>query len=115
MARTTLTIETAAGAAPLAENALTFTAADVANGNQFVHTGRELLLVKNTGVGANNVTLLSVAIAGRQDPKNSVAQSIPAGEERLYGPFGNGWRQTDGYVYINGDNAEVTFCAIRYA
>lgn len=114
MARTTLTPEVAPGSTPLDEEVLTFTAADVANGNQFAHTGRELLIVENVGAGSHNVTLQSVAVNGRQDPLHNTSQAVPAGERRLYGPFGNGWRQTDGYVYVNSDHAELEFCVIRY-
>lgn len=113
MPRTTLTKEIAPGATPLTENVLAFTAADVANGNQFAHTGRDYLIVENSGATSRNVTLQSVAVNGRQDPKHNTAQAIPAGERRLYGPFKEGWRQSDGFVYLNGDNAEVKFCVIE--
>ena len=114
MPRTTLTAEAAPGTNPLAENVLTFTAADVANGNQFTHTGHELLIVENSGAVERNVTLLSLAVAGRLDPKHNTAQPMPAGQRRVYGPFANGWRQTDGFVYVNGDHAEVKFCVLSY-
>lgn len=114
MARTTIPIEQAPGAAPLAENVLAWTNADTVNGNQFTHTGREILLVWNSSTtAARNVTLQSVAINGRQDPKHNTAQSVPIGEYRVYGPFGEGWKQTDGNVYVNGDNAELRFLVIR--
>lgn len=114
MARTSLTAEVAPGSNPLAANTLTMTAADVANGNQFAHTGRELLLVENVGAASHNVTLQSVAIAGRQDPLHNTAQAVPAGEKRIYGPFGDGWRQSGDMVYVNSDHAELEFAVIRY-
>lgn len=116
MARTTLTPEAEPTVNPLAENTLAFTVADVANGNQFAHTGRELLIVENIhATVAKTVTLQSVTINGRQDPKHNVAQSIPALERRAYGRFGEGWKQSDGYVYVNGESVDVKFCVITLA
>lgn len=116
MPRTILTPEVAPGSQPLAENVLTFTAADVANGNRFAHTGKEVVLVRNANAGstAREVTFQSVAIRGRQDAKHNTGQSVPAAQVRVYGPFDDGWRQSDGYVYCNGDNAELQFCVLRY-
>jgi hypothetical protein len=114
MPRTALSIESAPGSTPLAANTLTMTAADVANGNQFAHTGRELLLVENVGASSHNVTLQSVAVAGRQDPLHNTSQAVPAGEKRLYGPFGDGWRQSGDVVHVNADHAEIKFAVIRY-
>lgn len=113
-ARTDLPIEVALGATPLTKEVLAFTAADVALGNEFIWTGSEVLVARNTGAGARNVTFQSVATNGRQDPFHATAIELAAGEFALFGPFdGRGWRQTDGYVQVSADNAEVTFCVIR--
>lgn len=115
MARTTLTIETAPEATPLTENVIALLTADVANGNQFAHTGRELLYVENQhATVAQTVTFQSVAINGRQDPKHNIAQSVPALERRFYGPFKEGWKQVDGFVYVNGGTTDIKFVVLRF-
>lgn len=113
MPRTTLPVTDAVAASPLTAVNPTETSADVANGNQFPHTGREVLEAFNSDTVAHNVTLHSVPVRGRQDPLHATAQSIPAGGRRVYGPFGDGWRQTDGYVYVNADHATVRFRVLR--
>ncbi len=115
MARTTITPEVLPTGTPLTEEVLTWTNADVANGNAFQWTGKEILLVWNSdGVSARNVTVQSVAINGRQDPKHNIAQSIPFGEYRVYNFRGEGWKQpADGMVYVSGDNVAVRFIVLR--
>lgn len=114
MARTTIAPEVVPTGTPLTEEVVAWVDADAANGNQFVHTGKEILLVYNSGAGARTFTPTSVALNGRHDPKNSVAQSVAAGLLRIYNFRGEGWKQTaDGMVYINGEHAELKFMVIR--
>ena len=111
MARTTLTKTTARGefgtySANSAD--LTMTAADASNGNQFLATGKDLLIAHNTGAGARTVTVQSVADEkGRTG--NIGAYSLGAGEYGVIGVFTNqqGFKQTDGYIYVDGEHAEV--------
>lgn len=92
---------------------LTFTAADATNKEQVALTGREIIIARNTGAGARTVTITSTADElGRTD--DITADSIPAGEFHIYGPFGlEGWEQTDGNLYFEAEHAEVTFAIIR--
>lgn len=114
MARTDLPIEPAPGAAPLTAEVLTWTAADVTNGNQFAFTGRELLLVRNVGAATYTVTFQAIAVAGRQDPQHNTAINVTAGAYVLFGDFDlKGWRQTDGKLYVSANNAAVEFLVIR--
>ena len=119
MARVTLVPERvdAATGLPLAANVLTFTAADVTDFNRFRHTGKEVLLVRNTGATPRNVKFQSVAIGGRQDALHNTNIAIPAGETHLFNFLGPGWRQSsgadEGYVQVDGDNAELTFCVLQ--
>ncbi len=61
-------------------------AGDVVNGNQADCTGKELLLVQNTDIGAGTVT-----IAGKADEYGRTgeitAYSVGAGEIAIFGPF----------------------------
>ena len=103
---------------PLAADSadFTWTAADQANdGNDTPHTGREIILVRNDNVGAQTVTVHSIA-----DPYNRegdiAAYSLAAGDYAAFGPFqGAAWRQTDGKLWFNGSAADVFFAVLRLA
>lgn len=113
MARTTIAPDVVPTNTPLTAEAVVWTAADATNGNQFQWTGKEILLVYNSGAGSRSFTPTSVAINGRQDPKSGVAQSMAAGSLALWNFRGEGWKQSDGYVYIDGSHAEVMFMVLR--
>lgn len=114
MARTTIAPEVVPTNAPLTAETIAWTNADVANGNQLAYTGRDLLLVWNSdGAVARNVTFQTVAINGRQDPIHNIPQSVPSTEYRMYNLRGEGFQQTDGFVYVSGDNVAVRFVVIR--
>ena len=90
-----------------------FTAADSVNGNSFVSTGRELLLVHNTGGSAYTVTVSSVA-DGLARTGDITAYSVGAGLFSMLGPFLQpGWQQSDGTVHVTASNAAVTLAVIR--
>lgn len=114
MARTTLSKTTALGAYGDYSGAdsadLTMTAADTSNQNQFVASGRDLVIAHNTGGSAYTVTITS-----KEDPHYGrlgtiTTYSIGAGEIAIFGPFKRpGWVQSDGYVYLEASNAAVDF------
>jgi len=113
MARTVITSEVMPTNTPLALEDLTFTAADTSNGNAFAYTGRDALIVWNSHASTTyTFTPTSVAINGRQDPKNGVAQNLTAGQFMLVNYRGEGWKQSDGNVYIDANNAAIKFCPI---
>ena len=120
MARPTLTRTTPLGpfpTLPVSANALdvTMTAADATNNNQFVLDGPVLIVARNSGAGARTITLTSVADAVTKNRTGDVtAYSIGAGETAAF--LINdmaGWRQTDGYMYLEAEHAEVLFGIIR--
>ena len=114
MPRTSLPIVTAPGAVPLTAETLTWTAADVANGNAFALTGREVLLVRNVGAATRTVTFQSKAIRGRHDPLHNSAQNVVAGAYVAYGPIPvQGFRQSDQMLYVSANHAEIEFCVLR--
>lgn len=93
---------------------LTTLAADPANDEQVVLTGRQIVIARNSGAGAHTVTFTSVASPatfGRSG--NIAAYSLGAGELAAFGPFElTGWIQTDGRLYFEADDAEVIFSVI---
>jgi hypothetical protein len=109
MAKTTLNKTNAPGAYASATQLVTMTAADVANGNQFPFSNKDLLIIQNTGAGAHTVTITS--IADDQGRLGSItAENINAGEIKVFGPMKSaGWQQTDGYIYLSANHAEVKF------
>lgn len=113
MARQNVAVTAAPGAYTDASTVVTFTAADPVNKEQVTVTGRELILIRNTGAGAATWTATSTDDPhGRTD--DITAESIAAGEIRLFGPVAmSGWRQTDGKLYFEASAATVTFAVIR--
>ena len=90
-----------------------FTAADNVNGNSFVSTGRELLLVENTDAGAQTFTVTSVADSllrtGDVGP-----YSMASGANALFVVAAQpGWKQTDGTVHVTASAATVKFAVVR--
>jgi hypothetical protein len=119
MARTTLTKTTPPGAFPTLPPAadsldVVFTAADVANKNQFKLETGDIVLAWNTHATTTyTVTLTSIA-----DDKNRqgdvTAYSLAAGDVMVFGPLQQkGWRQTDGNMYLEASNAAVKFAILR--
>lgn len=113
MPRTTLTTTTAPGSNNYAGVALTMTVADVGNLNDFVASGKDLIVAHNTGASTYTITVTSVA-----DPygrtKDISAVNITAGAYMVFGPLEvTGWLQTDGKVYLQANNASVKFGIVR--
>lgn len=114
MARTALTTTAVPNPYAAAGVAITFTAADTANQNQVVLTGREIVVAHNTGATPHTVTITSSA-----DPynrtKDITAEAIAAGELRVYGAGMAlaGWQQTDGKLYLEANHAEVKFGILK--
>jgi hypothetical protein len=120
MPETALTVQTAKGPYPgtVAANDLdiTWTAGDAVNGNSFISTGRELLLVRNDDAGAQTLTLKSVADTFARTADIS-AYSVGIGE---YAAFWvgdrQGWTTGGGLVLINPvASANLFFAVLRLA
>lgn len=122
MARTTIAVVNPPGAYPALplvalSAALAFTACDVANGNASPSTGREILVVENTGAAPGTITVASAPDAlGRTG--DITTYSLPIGsvtpQFAVLGPFLTaGWRQADGNIYFNGSAATVFVAVIR--
>ncbi len=117
-ARTAITVQTAKGpylSTPVAADSLdvTIAASDNTNGNYFVGTGRELILVRNTAGVAGTVTFTSVA--DQYSRKGDItAYSIGAGETAMFW-VGNlvGWDQGGGQIYIDTSASTMNIAVIR--
>lgn len=114
MARTALKKTTATTPYPIAGVSLIWTPATVSDGNKFTMTGQELLLARNVhATDAKDVVITSVACShGRT---GNVTQALAAGAVRSFGPFKrkDGWVQSDGMLYVLGEDANVEFAVIN--
>jgi hypothetical protein len=109
MPRTTLTKTTGSGPYPTAGVALTLTAADTTNLNQFSLTRDDILIIQNTDTAARTYTITSTP-----DPQNRTGDltnvSIAAGAIHVLGPFDlPGWQQSDGNLYLQANSNLVKF------
>ncbi len=118
MPRTTLAAFTPKGPWPASiaagELLPTFTAYDAVNKNDFLCTGRELLLIKN-----NHATLAkTVTFLSANDPhnrKNDIGPySIAAGAVAIFW-FGSiiGWDAGGGKVNLDAEDNNIQFCVVR--
>lgn len=121
MARTPIAIQSPPGAYPILpltalQAQLLFAASDASaapNGNSFVSTGRELLLVYNSAGAPGTVTVASVADA-LQRTGDITTYSVPAGAWAMLGPFSQtGWKQSDGTVYVNTSATTMQVAVVR--
>jgi len=82
------------------------------DGEGWANTGREILVVWNSGASPYTFTVSSVAYLGRTG--DITAYSLAAGEYAVVGPFDpKGWNQTDGQVYVAGSNVAVKFAVVQ--
>lgn len=118
MPRTALTVQTPKGPFPGAVAATdldyTYTAADVANKNDFVLTGREMILCRNSdGTTPHNVTFTSVNDPQLR-PQDITTYAIALnGFSIFWAGSVVGWRQTDGKFYLEADDAQILFAIVK--
>lgn len=116
MARVTLTPNAVTGKFPTVGVTITETAADASLLNQCKATGREILIARNThATDAKTVTVTSVAhpVTGRS---GDITASLAAGVSITFGPLApEGWRQADGYLYFQGETADIVFQVLQVA
>ena len=117
-ARTTISRTTPLGpypSLPVAANALdcTMAAADTVNNNQFTLDGPVMIIAQNTDAVDRTITFTSAV-----DPQNRSgdisAYTLSADEIAVFKVDQvAGWRQTDGFFYLQASNAAVKFCVVR--
>jgi len=98
---------------PVSANGLdvAFEAADPTNKNQFAPSGDDLVLVWNQDVGAQTVTLTSVADDLNRTGDIS-AYSVGVDEIAMIRVKSKGFLQTDGKIYLEASAATVFFAVI---
>lgn len=96
--------------------AVPMTAMDASNGNSFLSSGREVLVLQNTDSAAHTVTVNSVGDdLGRTD-SSLTAYSIPANSiVAIQFKERNGWQQSDGTVTLTTTSALVKMAALQYS
>ena len=93
----------------------TFAAGTITDGDTFVCTGRELLVVQNTDAGAVTITITSVV-----DEKNRTGDittySVGIGEFACFSiglTNSKGWKSTAGKVRITVSDADLKVAVLR--
>jgi hypothetical protein len=119
MAETAITIQsvTAPFAAVTAGSAdFTFAAGDVANGNSFVCTGKEVLLAYNSD-GANPYYVTISSVDDEKGRSEDITQySLAAGDYAVFGvglTNSKGWKDTGGLINIAVENVAVQVAVLR--
>lgn len=106
-----LTKITGPGAYATAPVAVAFTASTPA-GDTVVLTGRDILLIRNTGAGARTVTITSQTDTfGRTG--HVTAFSLPAGTFAIFGPIPTlGWADSSGNLNLASEHAEIQYAVV---
>jgi len=112
MARTELTAAVVPNTNPGGEVEYLWEVADIVNQNAMGMSGREVLLIKNTGVVSRDVTIDSVPDTfGRI---GDLTVSVPAGEERTLAFLNRaGWMQGDGTLYLDCPSTDISYAVLR--
>jgi hypothetical protein len=102
---------TAPGAGSLA---LTFTAADVSNGNSFTMTGHEVVIVYNSDASPHTVTFTSVADQrGRSGDITAYSVAATTFAWFNFRAGSEGWQQTDGTMHLTASDTTVKFAILN--
>lgn len=118
MPRQTLTRQTPVGpypALPVVANSLdlVWTAADATNKEQFIPDADNLILVWNT----HATTAYTFTITSVVDERNRTGDigpfTLQAGEIAAYRLQKSGFLQSDGYIYMEANNAAVKYAIIK--
>lgn len=108
MAETALTKTVALGSYQSDITTLTMIAADTVNQNSFIASGKDLVILHNTGAAQRTVTITSVADPSYGRSGDVSAVTIEIGEYCIFGPMKlPGWENTDGLILIESNHAEV--------
>lgn len=93
---------------------LTFTACDATNGNSFVSTGREVLLVQNSGGSTYTFTINSVADNfGRTDSSLTAYSLAASAVAAIQMKFQTGW--ISGFsISMTCSNAAIKYAVLQY-
>lgn len=116
MPTTAITVQSAPSSWATSATAITWTAADAANGNHIVYptSGMKLILLARNVHAANTYT---VAVTSVADPTygrtgDVAATNIAAGAQKIIQLTAAGWKNSSDQIAFAGNNASVEFAAI---
>lgn len=93
--------------------AITFTACDNVNGNSYVATGRETLLVQNTNSSAGTFTVTSIPDAlGRSDTSLTTYSVAASGFAAIQMKYLMGWQQSGGTILLSCSAATMKYAVL---
>ena len=93
----------------------TFAAGTVTDGDTFACTGRELLIVNNTNIGTQTVTIVSVDDETNRSEDITI-YSLASGDFAVFGQGltnSKGWKSTAGTIRITVSHAEVKVAVLQ--
>lgn len=112
MARTELTVVQLDRTNPGGSQAITYVAHDTTDQNAFPLTGREVLLIKSTDAGSQDVVIGTTpdSFGRTQDLTITVAASA---EHAIAFLDRSGWMQSDGMLYLDCTVATIAYAVVR--
>ena len=112
MARTVLTVLEVPRTHPGGEVAYTFVAHDTVNENEFVLTGREILLIQSTDAGVQDVVISSTPDSFGRTQDLTVAVAAGA-DVALAFLTREGWMQPEGTLHLDCTVATIAYAVLR--
>jgi hypothetical protein len=113
MSRTALTPQSPPASWATALAVLTLAALDASNGNSFPATGREVVIFQNTDSGSQTATISSVG--DNEGRTGDMLLAMAAGSFAISPMLPlNGWKQTDGNIYISTTSANIKAAVVRF-
>ena len=91
---------------------LTMAASDIVDGNSIAWTGKEMLIVHNTNIGVQTVTIDAAPDEYGRDG-TITTYSLAADDYAIFGPFDGAWKQTDGTIHVDGTAVDVLLGVLR--
>ncbi len=115
MPRSTLVKTIAPGPYPTAGIAVTYAAVNAVDGSQFIMTGEELLLAKNSHATDDQTVTISSVACSHGRTKDITTETIVAGAVHMFGPFTKkeGWVQTSNMLFVQGSTIDILLAVIQ--
>jgi hypothetical protein len=114
-ALTPITLKQNNYAVAAADLAITFTACDNVNGNSFVASGTEILLVQNTDASAHTFTVTSVPDPYGRVDTSLTGYSVPANQvHAIQISQTQGWVTAGNVVTLGCSSALIKFAVLRH-
>ena len=112
MPRTALTVTDAPKSTAIVGAVITMDTGDATDDNDFVLTGREIVLIKNASVDTARIIEISSAPC-EHGRSADISHSIPFGEVHMFAPRHAGWRQASGKVFMSPATTDIKVGVVR--